>query len=335
MNYRRHRTKRTESRKPHGAEHHFGCRERRAGPGQRGGSYCWLGAGHFLTTANILPVTSRFVHSSFFEPAGPGSFVATGATAGPWSPDAQHGGPPSALAARELERHEPDENMRLARVAVDILRPVPVGPLTTRTRTLRPGKRVALLETTLESGGRPVLVARGWRIAKLAGAPVVSRAAAATAAATAAAPELLAADATPRFPGGNVDGYLSAIEWRFQAGNFGEPGPGTTWARPRIPLLPGEETLPMSRALLVADSGSGVSMALDPRAFIFINVDLTVILHRDPAGEWLLLDAVTTMDGTGTGLAETRLSDLAGEVGTGVQTLLVSPRSGGSERSRY
>ena len=67
-------------------------------------------------------------------------------------------------------------------------------------------------------------------------------------------------------------------------------------------------------------------MALDPRIYIFINVDLTVILHRDPAGDWLLLDAATTMDGTGTGLAETRLSDAAGDVGTGVQTLLVSPR---------
>ena len=265
-----------------------------------------------------MPVTSGFVHASFFEPAGPGSFVATGATAGPWSADAQHGGPPSALAARELERHEPDENMRLARVAVDILRPVPLGPLTTQTRTLRPGKRVALLETVLESDGQPVIVARGWRIAKLAGAPVVTRAT--------VAPEIPAAAKEPRFPGGNVDGYLSHIEWRFEAGNFDELGPCKTWARPRIPLLPGEQTSPMSRTLLLADSGSGVSMALDPRTYIFINVDLTVILHRDPAGEWLLLDAETTMDGTGTGLAETRLSDSDGEVGTGVQTLLVSPR---------
>ena len=265
-----------------------------------------------------MPVTSRFVQTSFFEPAGPGSFVATGATAGPWSADAQHGGPPSALAARELERHEPDENMRLARVAVDILRPVPLGLLTARTRTLRPGKRVALLETVLESGGQAVLVARGWRIAKLVDAPVATRAA--------APPEIPAAAKTPRFPGGNVTGYLSHIEWRFETGNFDEPGPCKTWARPRVPLLPGEETSPMSRTMLLADSGSGVSMALDPRTYIFINVDLTVILHRDPVGEWLLLDAVTTMDGTGTGLAETRLSDSTGEVGIGVQTLLVSPR---------
>ena len=82
----------------------------------------------------------------------------------------------------------------------------------------------------------------------------------------------------------------------------------------------------MSRTLLLGDSGSGISMALDPMAFIFINVDLTVVLERDPAGEWLLLDAVTTMGGSGTGLAETRFSDTAGVVGTGIQTLLVSPR---------
>jgi hypothetical protein len=265
-----------------------------------------------------VPVTSGFVHDTFFEPAGPGSFVATGATAGPWSADSQHGGPPSALAARELERHEPDDNMRLGRVAVDILRPVPLGPLTASTRTLRPGKRVALLETVLESGGRPVLVARGWRIAKLAGAPVATRGSAVA--------EFPAAAKAPRFPGANVDGYLTHIEWRFETGNFDVPGPCKTWARPRIPLLPGEDISPMSRALLLADSGNGVSMVLDPRVYVFINVDLTVVLHRDPVGEWLLLDAVTTMDGTGTGLAETRLADSAGEVGIGVQTLLVSPR---------
>jgi len=264
------------------------------------------------------PVTSGFVHTSFFELTGPGSFRATRATTGPWSPDSQHGGPPSALAARELERHEADDNMRLARVAVDILRPVAVGPLTARTQTLRPGKRVALLQTVLESAGQEVLVARGWRIARDASVPLIGK--------NGGAPAIPAAAKAPRFPGTDAGGYLAEIEWRFEAGNFDEPGPCRVWARPRIPLLPGEELSPMSRALLLADSGNGISMALDPRAYLFINVDLTVILQRDPAGDWLLMDAVTTMGGTGTGLAETRLSDTLGEVGIGVQTLLVSPR---------
>ncbi|HTX83124.1 MAG TPA: thioesterase family protein [Streptosporangiaceae bacterium] len=258
------------------------------------------------------------MHTSFFELTGPGSFRATRATTGPWSPDSQHGGPPSALAARELERHEADDNMRLARVAVDILRPVAVGPLTARTQTLRPGKRVALLQTVLESAGQEVLVARGWRIARDASVPLIGK--------NGGAPAIPAAAKAPRFPGTDAGGYLAEIEWRFEAGNFDEPGPCRVWARPRIPLLPGEELSPMSRALLLADSGNGISMALDPRAYLFINVDLTVILQRDPAGDWLLMDAVTTMGGTGTGLAETRLSDTLGEVGIGVQTLLVSPR---------
>jgi len=240
------------------------------------------------------------------------------ATAGPWSADAQHGGPPSALAARELERHEPDENMRLARVAIDILRPVPVGELTARTRTLRPGKRVALLETVLESGGQEVLCARGWRIARLDDAPVVNKD---------AIPATLPVTAIrPRFPGGFSDGYLSHIEWRFESGSFDVPGPCRAWGRPMIPLLPGEALSPMSLTLLIADTGSGISRTLDPREYIFINVDLTVILQRDPAGEWVRLDAETTMGGTGTGLAETQLSDTSGVVGAALQTLLVSPR---------
>ena len=258
------------------------------------------------------------MHASFFETAGPRSYRATQATAGPWSETAQHGGPPSALAARELERHEPDDGMRLARVAVDILRPVPVDLLTVRTRTLRPGKRVALLEAVVESGGQDVLYARGWRIARSDAVPVISR--------HAGVPEIPATQAGLLFPGGYMDGYLATIDWRFVSGSFAEPGPCRAWGRACVPLLPGEETSPMCRSLLLADSGSGLSMTVDPRTIISINVDLTVVLQRDPIGDWLLLDGLTTMGGTGTGLAETVLSDADGPAGTALQTLLVARR---------
>ena len=259
------------------------------------------------------------MHSTFFEPAGTDSFVATPATAGPWSAHSQHGGPSSALAARALELHEPDEGQRLGRVAVDILRPVPLGKITVRTRTARPGRRVALLEAVLEADGQEVLQARGWRIAVPAGQGPVTPAGPPP-------PPIPAEQPPPIFPGGHMAGYLEAIDWRYLAGGFDAPGPASVWARPRIPLIPGEEPSPMCRVLLLADSGSGVSAALDPEEFLFINVDLTVILPRDPVGEWLLLDAITTLGGRGTGLAETSVSDVRGRCGTAIQTLLVTPR---------
>lgn len=259
------------------------------------------------------------MHSAFFEPAGPGAFLATPATAGPWSAQAQHGGPPSALVARALESHEPTEGQRLARVTVDILQPVPVGRVSVRTRMVRPGRRVSLLEAVLEADGREVLHARGWRVAIPGGAvPAVTYGG--------SLPPIPAEQDPPAFRGAYSAGYMSAIEWRFLSGGFDDYRPSSAWTRPRIPLLPAEETSPVCRALLVADSGNGIGSVLDPVKFLFINVDLTVVLPRDPVGEWLLLESATTVSEQGTGLAETALSDTRGRCGRALQTLLVEPR---------
>lgn len=259
--------------------------------------------------------------SAFFEPAGPDTFVATQATIGPWSPDAQHGGPPSALAARLIEACEPNPAQRLASVSVDILRPVPAGKLTATTRMVRPGRRVALIETVLEAAGQEVLRARGWRIALSdTELPLAHRAP--------APPPAIPAEGPPEHvPGAIMHGYMAAMDWRYVAGGgLSSRGPATVWMRPRIPLLPGEELSPMARALLAADSGSGVSGELDLASYLFLNVDLKVMLQRDPVGEWLLLDAVSDIGPVGSGVAATTLSDATGPCGRALQVLLVAPR---------
>jgi acyl-CoA thioesterase len=78
--------------------------------------------------------------------------------------------------------------------------------------------------------------------------------------------------------------------------------------------------------LAAADSGNGVSASLDWRHYLFINVDLTVHLHRMPAGEWVCLDAETFPEASGVGMADTRLLDESGQIGRAVQTLLVAER---------
>ena len=275
--------------------------------------------------------TIRAVESAFFEPAGQDTYVATTATVGPWFPGAQHGGPPSALAARALELHEPDPRQRLARVTIDLLRPVPVGKLAISARTVRPGRRVALVEAVMEADGQEVLHARGWRIERPAGdVPEVT---------DGSLPEsvpLASAGLPPHIFTADPVGYLAAIEWRFLGAGPGPGAPGgqapatspvrAVWTRPRITLLPGEEMPAMSRALLVADSGSGVGAALPASRYIYINVDHTVVLPRDPSREWLNLESSTVIGADGTGLATTRLADPLGSCGSAWQTLLVAPR---------
>ncbi len=103
-----------------------------------------------------------------------------------------------------------------------------------------------------------------------------------------------------------------------------EPGPAVCWMRMRHPLLAGEEPTPLQRVLVAADSGNGISSTLDFRRFVFINVDLTVHLHRLPAGEWVCLDSLTIPEPNGQGMSDTlllrrarpdrpRLSDASGQ----------------------
>ena len=116
------------------------------------------------------------------------------------------------------------------------------------------------------------------------------------------------------------------MDYRFVSGGFLEPGPALVWLRMRQPLVEGEAPSPLVRVLVAADSGNGVSAALDYRRFLFINTELTVHLTREPAGEWVCLDAVTRPGTLGVGLAESVLSDERGRIGRAAQTLLVRER---------
>lgn len=77
---------------------------------------------------------------------------------------------------------------------------------------------------------------------------------------------------------------------------------------------------------VAADSGNGISAALDYRRYSFVNCDLTVNLLRRPQGEWICLQARSTLAGNGCGLAESALYDEAGLIGRATQSLAVRER---------
>lgn len=263
--------------------------------------------------------------TAFYEPLGDDRYRATEHTSGPWGPDSQHAGPPSALLGRALEQMPAAWPGTVTRVSIDILGAVPVAELTVRTRTLRPGRSVELVGAELEAGGRAVLRAQAWRViagelnlpAAQEGAPVD------------VVPEFSEEDA-PFFDW--TGGYLQAMQWRFVPGSPNGVGRGAAWARMRIPLVPDEEPTGLQRVLTLADTGSGVSYRLPLEQWLSINTDLTVHLAAPPAGEWLCLDAETRLDPTGFGLASSRIYDRDRLVALGAQSLFVSPR-GTSTRS--
>jgi hypothetical protein len=208
--------------------------------------------------------------------------------------------------------------MFTARFTCEILGAIPVGEFEVRARVIRPGRSVELVEAVASAGGRDVASARAWRVLRAQSPSVPAR--------SALPPELPAESMERRPPNGWMDGYLSAVEWRPVKGDFAIPGPADVWARLRYPLVPDEETGPLERVLTVADSGNGLSSQLDITQWQFINPELTVHLHREAVGEWIHVEASTTISEGGAGLATTALADRDGPVGIGAQALLITRR---------
>ncbi|HYH58469.1 MAG TPA: thioesterase family protein [Thermoleophilaceae bacterium] len=256
---------------------------------------------------------------SFFTARGDG-FEPSELTRGPWDPDAQHAGPPAALLGRAVERCGDPAGRQVGRITFEILRPVPLAPLTAAARIVRPGRSVELVEAELASGDEPIMRATAWRL--------VTQPTDLGDATHADAPPHGPADGEERdfFPTGQAVGYHTAMEYRFVEGSFLEPGPAVVWMRMRHPLVDDEPPSPLQRVLIAADSGNGVSAALDYHRYVFINTDLSVHLHRLPATEWVCLEAVTRLDEAGVGMSDTLLWDEGGRIGRAAQTLLVRRR---------
>lgn len=258
---------------------------------------------------------------AFYEPDG-GLFRATELTRGPWDPGAQHAGPPAALLGFAIEGLPDSGDFQVGRLTFEILRSIPIAPVRVEARVARPGRRVQMVEAELsDADGEVLMLARGWRLRR-------SRLELPGEALIASQPPPLPEEGRPAgfFPTGQEHGYHSAMEIRFVAGDFLEPGPATAWLRMRQPLVAGQEPTPLQRALVAADVGNGISAALDFRRFLFINVDLTVHLERMPKSEWIGVDAATLPRANGVGTAESTLFDEGGRIGRALQTLLISER---------
>jgi acyl-CoA thioesterase len=239
-----------------------------------------------------------------------------------------HGGGPAGLIAREIEATGDGPAMAVVRITYEFLGPVPFVPLTVRAEVVKPGKRFQLVDAELAVAGGPVVVrARAVRLRRGSfEVPGDARG---------AGPETVPGgpdpDAWPReeqYPhGAEPEAYhVTGMELRFARGSFHTRGAAAAWFRPRFPLVDKELASPLAQVAMAADFTLGVGRVLDFDGNLFINTDLTIHVHREPAGEWVLLDARTELDERGVGVASSTLYDERGALGVSAQSLFVEAR---------
>ncbi|MEX2372993.1 MAG: hypothetical protein WD800_04260, partial [Dehalococcoidia bacterium] len=142
------------------------------------------------------------------------------------------------------------------------------------------------------------------------------------------------ADGTPPPEVPRLDGFHTTIDVAWASERF-DPTP-TAWMRIPMPFIGGEETSPATRAAALADFGNALANQVGPKnegapghrisSLAYINTDITLYLDRDPAGEWLCLQADHRDEVAGVGHVESVWYDQAGRYARGVQARLANPR---------
>jgi hypothetical protein len=258
-------------------------------------------------------------NSSAYVPLDAGLYGPSELTRGPWDPGHQHGGPPVALAGREVARAAEALGLtHVARLTANLLRPVPIAPLRLELATDYAGRNVAHFSGRIHDGEREVV-----RFTALAQREQAIELPAHDWPQAPRAPEELAPVVFPHRAGST--GYHDLVELRVAAGTLTR-GPCATWFRLQHPLVAGETPGPLERVAVAADSGNGISAVLPFKHYLFVNPDLTINLLRPARGEWICVDARTLLGPAGGGLAEALLFDVFGLIGRSTQSLTVRPR---------
>jgi len=255
-------------------------------------------------------------------------YLPTAWAGSPWSADAQHGAPVAGLFTRSAEECAAESGLQLARLTVDLFRPVPKQPLRLTKRWLRRGRRLGLVESTLSLGDeevsrgtalllapRPDLVT-GWVEAAppLPPPPEAARA-------IDFMPNVFSASAPP--------GFHFSLQVRTARDAHGP----VAWLTTPLELVAGEPTSPQVRFGALSDMTFAMAGRLSLRIravegaqvqMRFINADITIYRERAPEGSWLGLRPTTLSQRAGIGIAEVEQFDETGRIGRSLQALVAN-----------
>jgi acyl-coenzyme A thioesterase PaaI-like protein len=244
--------------------------------------------------------------------------VGNGAARGPWSADACHAGPVTAVIARALEQVVADK--QLTRLTINFCRPVPLAGFRVAPEIVRNGRAATSAVATLRDAQERICATASsvhLTTHDFAGIP------------TASIPHPIFNEARiDKFPLEEalhgLPFFGSSIEVAYPPGESGEPGPTTMWLR-ALPIVEGEAPSPFQVMCPISDCGNGISRNAEYSEISFVNADITVSAYRLPQSDWLASQAVSFWQPSGIGNSQAILFDPFGSIGMALQTLIVKP----------
>jgi hypothetical protein len=259
---------------------------------------------------------------ALYLPDGDG-YVGTILTQGGWDPGSQNGAVVLALLGHCLEDVATLTPMGLARLTVDLVRPVPIGPrLVVRPTVVREGKKlqVVLVEVLVGDVVHVRATALRLRVEDVGdeGAELLGQSPIAYPVAELPPPE--ACERLGQTAGS--PGFLGGIEMRRA------PGIGV-WVRLAVPVVAGQAIRATSCTTVGFDFAQLINaeVAGAMASMTMINPDVTAHVLRAPSGEWTAVTGETRFDaGVGRGLSLATLSDGSGPFAVASCSQLVQRR---------
>ncbi len=235
-------------------------------------------------------------------------FIPFPVSAGPWDPNSLHGRVVAGLLARELEQGFGDPAFQFTRLTVDMFRLPKLDALEVASQQVRVGNRIRVADATVTQYGEEVARARGVLLRR-AENPVgeVWR----PEPWDVPAPDSIASPEVMQGPPGSKGPMWDT---RPISGGFGAVAQKRMWMREVRPLVDDEPLTPFLRVASAADfahpfANSGTA------GLEFINADISLYLHRDPAGEWVGFEVRNHQSADGVAIGECWLYDESGPIG--------------------
>ena len=246
------------------------------------------------------------------------ALVPTGIARSMWSTNQMHGVAISGALARTIEQRVVEagrEELRPARMTVDLFKPATMDPCVVTAEVVREGRRICLVDAVLTQGGVRVARASAIFLKATASAPGEVW----TPSERPAPPPLDVAPVStePRVPYFHSDGGWSQTFSEHQ-----DASRKASW-NTALPVVAGEPVTPFQGVAAMADGASLVTNWGD-KGVEYINTDITLTLARLPEGLEIGLAAVDRVEHDGIAVGTAAVFDRSGTLGTAVVTSLVN-----------